>query len=285
MRIFGIVLFAVMGLTVRVASGADAIAANETAAAAACKAFCEAEEIYHRTDYDRDGILEYSQSIRGGKAKIAPKKVDAANLPQPSDEERKKIDALIKQLGNDEFKDREVASKELLALGGKVMEQMDAVAKENKDPEVGMRIKDIKSAIFPPEVNPKNLECGLVYFLQNGIEQELGLLDKAMGDAECPANDDIPNAKPKAGYLFRVLTKQGKAATGGARSYLVGDNMTLGYALLAFPKEYGVTGKNVFIINNNGIIFQKDVGSKEKLDELLKTHTEFNPDTSWAATE
>src|SRR5471032_3368880 len=111
------------------------MAANETAAAAACKAFAEAEEIYHRTDYTATGVLQYSKNLSG--------------------------------------------TNSLLGTSG-----------------------------------------------------ELALIDKTFASAEGPAT----SAAPKAGYCFTVLTSQGSFATGGTRSYIVGANMTLGYAVNAYPR-------------------------------------------------
>ena len=86
---------------------------------------------------------------------------------------------------------------------------------------------------------------------------------------------------PKAGYVFTVLTGQGAAATGGARSYVTPAvaaataAMTLGYGMSAIASAYDGTGRDAFIINNNGTIFQKDRTSTVTGHETL-----FNPDTT-----
>jgi hypothetical protein len=286
MRIFtwvGILAPIVVGTC---AAAADDIAANETAAAAGCKAYAEAQEIYRRTDYDADGLLEYAQSIRGGKIRSGPPP-DLSKLPKANDEERKKIDDLIKKLASENFADRESADKELTAFGTKVIQQCETTAKEHKDAEVVARCNELKKAALDA-VSPKTskeMECGLAYFVANGQEQELGLVDRSFANAEVTSAADIATATPKAGYLYRVLTKQGKSATGGARSYIAGTNMTLGYAALAFPKTYGETGKKVFMINNNGTIFEKDLGSKDATESFVKDCDTFDPDTTWAASE
>ena len=64
---------------------------------------------------------------------------------------------------------------------------------------------------------------------------------------------------PWKGYVFQILTSQGASMTGGARNYIVGVNMTLGYALAAVPAEYDYTGRDTFVISHNGTIFQQDV--------------------------
>jgi len=157
------------------------MAANQTAAAAACKAFAEAEEIYRRTDYDTDGVLEYAQRLSGANSLL-----------------------------------------EKIAGSG-----------------------------------------------------DLALIDRSFGAAEGdPAAASPPS--PKAGYCFTVLTRQGLAATGGVRIYLTTggsraeQNMTLGYACGAAPGAYDGTGRDQYMINGNGTIFQADTG-----DNVAQTV--FNP--------
>jgi hypothetical protein len=139
---------------------------NQTLAAAACKQYAEAQELYRRVDYDGDGVLEYAQQL---------------------------------------------------------------------------------SALT-----------------------NLGLMPAIAG-----ADMDNPNAVPANGYVFRILTRQGEKATGGPRSYIAGSNMTLGYALVAAPHVYDVTGRDTFVISNNGTIFQKDLGERITMQRLT---VEFNPD-------
>ena len=164
------------------------MAANETAAAASSKAFAEAEEIYHRTDYNHDGVLEYATALRG-------------------------VNSLLETTSG---------------LG------------------------------------------------------DLALIDKFFGMAEGDQRGGTNPGVPKAGYVFTVLTGQGIAATGGARPYVtaaippqVAPHMTLGYGLSCIPSAYDGTGRNAFIINNNGTIFQKD-----RTSTVLGHETLFNPDTT-----
>jgi prepilin-type N-terminal cleavage/methylation domain-containing protein len=155
------------------------MAANETAAAASCKAFAEAEEIYHRTDYRHSGVLQYATCLKGNNSLL-----------------------------------------ETSSGSG-----------------------------------------------------DLALIDKAFAGAE----GGPTTGTPKAGYVFTVLTQQGSAATGGARDYVTGTPayMTLGYAMCAVPGAYDGTGRDTFIINNNGTIFQKD-----RTTAVTDVETFFNPDTS-----
>jgi len=164
------------------------MAANETAAAASCKAFAEAEEIYHRTDYEHSGVLQYATALRGNNSLL------------------------------------ETAS----GLG------------------------------------------------------DLALIDKSFAAGEGTDGGGAAPGVPKAGYVFTVLTGQGAAATGGARCYVtaavapaVTPSMTLGYGMSAIASAYDGTGRDAFIINNNGTIFQKDRTSSVSGHETL-----FNPDTT-----
>jgi len=84
---------------------------------------------------------------------------------------------------------------------------------------------------------------------------------------------------PYHGYLYRVLKAQGSAAKGGAKSYLSDGKLTGGVALLAFPAQYKVSGVMTFIINQNGVVYQKDLG--EKTPDLAVAVTEYNPDSTW----
>lgn len=88
-----------------------------------------------------------------------------------------------------------------------------------------------------------------------------------------------PDLQPFHGYFFRILTSQGKHASGGAYSYIVNDKMILGFAIAAYPAEYGNSGVMTFIVNQEGIVYQKNLGKKTKrIAETMKT---FDPDDSW----
>jgi hypothetical protein len=85
---------------------------------------------------------------------------------------------------------------------------------------------------------------------------------------------------PFHGYFFKILAAQGKAAPGGAKSYLKGDQMTEGFALVAYPAQYGASGVMTFIVNRQGIVFQKDLGADtQKVATGIST---YDPDTTWA---
>jgi hypothetical protein len=84
---------------------------------------------------------------------------------------------------------------------------------------------------------------------------------------------------PFHGYLFRPLKAQGPAAPGGAKSYITNGEMKGGFALVAYPAEYRKSGVMTFIVNQEGIVHEKDLG--EKTLQLAAGMTEYNPDSSW----
>jgi hypothetical protein len=85
---------------------------------------------------------------------------------------------------------------------------------------------------------------------------------------------------PFHGYCFRMLTKQGAAAKGGARDYVVGGQLTKGFAFVAYPAEYRNSGVMSFMVNQDGVVYEKDLGSDT--DKLGAAMTEYNPDGTWS---
>jgi hypothetical protein len=84
---------------------------------------------------------------------------------------------------------------------------------------------------------------------------------------------------PFHGYYFKILTRQGPTATGGAVDYVVRGKMIGGFALVAYPAEYGNSGVMTFVVNHAGTVFQKDLG--ESTAKLAEHMTSFNPDQTW----
>lgn len=84
---------------------------------------------------------------------------------------------------------------------------------------------------------------------------------------------------PFHGYYYRMLTKQGSHAQGGAKDYMADGKMVGGFAFVAYPAEYGNSGVMTFIINQDGVLFQKDLG--KATTETATAMNEFDPDPSW----
>ncbi len=89
--------------------------------------------------------------------------------------------------------------------------------------------------------------------------------------------------EPYKGYYFRVLTGQTDAAPGGAMDYLVNDNMVGGHALLAVPADYGETGIKSFMVSENGVILEADLG-EETLAQAIDMHS-YDPGEGWTPVE
>ena len=86
-------------------------------------------------------------------------------------------------------------------------------------------------------------------------------------------------AAPYHGYYFRILKGQGSDAPGGAFDYVVKGKMIGGFALIAYPAEYGNSGVMTFMINHAGTVYQKDLG--KRTDSIAKRITLFDPDQTW----
>ena len=84
---------------------------------------------------------------------------------------------------------------------------------------------------------------------------------------------------PFHGYVFRVLTQQGAHAPGGAQDYVVDGQMTGGFALVAFPVAFGASGVMSFIVNQNGVVYQKNLGPRTA--QIARRMRAYDPDETW----
>jgi hypothetical protein len=94
---------------------------------------------------------------------------------------------------------------------------------------------------------------------------------------------DPNHHQPFHGYYFHMLNGQGAAAPGGAKDYLVDGRMANGFAFVAYPAEYGNSGVMTFIINQDGVLLQKDLG--KDTTQVATAMTQFNPDAGWKPVE
>jgi len=122
---------------------------------------------------------------------------------------------------------------------------------------------------------------------QNGF-----VLGNCRGSAESPIGplvakataagykkDNGDNPIPFHGYYYKILTGQGRNAPGGAKNYLVDGKMTNGFAFLAYPAEHRASGVMTFMINQDGVIVQKNLGSDTAT--LATKMTQYDPDKTW----
>jgi hypothetical protein len=131
------------------------------------------------------------------------------------------------------------------------------------------------------------------HFLSRGGQKNGLYWPTKPGEAESPLGPLIaqaraagytpgaPHARPRPyyGYYFRILTRQGKNAPGGARNYLANGHLTGGFALLAYPARWGDSGIMTFIVDEDGIVYQKNLGPSTA--RLAPPITQYDPDASW----
>lgn len=87
------------------------------------------------------------------------------------------------------------------------------------------------------------------------------------------------SANPFHGYYFKLLTRQGPSAPGGAYNYIINGNMIAGFALVAYPATWGNSGVMTFVINQEGRVYEKNFGARTT--EVAGAMTEYNPDSTW----
>ena len=121
---------------------------------------------------------------------------------------------------------------------------------------------------------------GLYWKAKEGDEQSpLGPLVAAAQEIGYTGKQSDGKPAPYHGYYYRILKAQGKDAKGGAYDYVVKGKMIGGFALVAYPDQYGSSGVMTFIVNHAGEVYQKDLG--ENTEKTALTMQLFNPDSTW----
>ena len=119
---------------------------------------------------------------------------------------------------------------------------------------------------------------GLYWEVGEGeIESPLGPFIAQAARAGYTKKGDEPT--PYHGYYYKILNGQGMSAPGGAYKYVINGHMVAGFALVAWPAEYGVSGVMTFVVNQNGMVYEKDMGPKT--EAVAKAMTLYNPDRTW----
>jgi hypothetical protein len=103
---------------------------------------------------------------------------------------------------------------------------------------------------------------------------------KAEGYGEVKPGDKEGSIKPYHGYYFRVLTRQGPHAAAGRFDYMVNGRMLSGFALIAWPSRWGSSGIMTFIVNQDGKVYEKNLG--KDTEKAVRAIREFDPDSSWS---
>jgi len=99
-------------------------------------------------------------------------------------------------------------------------------------------------------------------------------------DEGYPVDTGSGQPRPYHGYYYRILTEQGASTPEGARNYTQNGRMTAGFGLIAWPASYGASGLMTFMVNQDGVVFQKDLGPRTA--QTASAAKLFNPDLSWA---
>lgn len=129
-------------------------------------------------------------------------------------------------------------------------------------------------------VSSVGLKDGLYW--PTNLDGEISPLGPLVAQAQAagygkPDANSVP--EPFHGYYFKILTRQGKHAPGGKYNYVINGNMIGGFALVAWPAQYGNSGIMTFIVNQQGLVYQKDLGAKT--GKLAPAMEKYDPDTSW----
>jgi hypothetical protein len=177
------------------------------------------------------------------------------------------------EAGKKEILFRRIGRNELSAI--RICQELVAAQKEY----YAMQDNEYARQIFSDE----GQHNGLYWKVLNGEPQSpIGPL-VASAVAEGYAKGIAGPPTPYRGYLFHILTRQGKHAPEGAKSYIGNGKMTEGFAFVAYPAEYRSSGVMTFMVNQEGIVYQKDLG--KKTEALGKAMQEYNLDSSWSRAE
>lgn len=128
-----------------------------------------------------------------------------------------------------------------------------------------------------------------LYWPENagGGESPLGpLVAKATSQgyvAQAKSADKGPKRQAYHGYYYKILTSQGKHAAGGEYDYMVGDKMLGGFAVVAWPANYRSSGVMTFLVNHDGVVYEKDLGAQTA--SIASHMTRFDPDATWRKAE
>jgi hypothetical protein len=176
--------------------------------------------------------------------------------------------------GRQEMLYRRIGANELSAINlceGYVEAQNDFAFRKRNEYEVSQYAQNI--------IAPQGTKDGLAWQEADGTWS--GPIGEKIARAIQQGYD--MNGEPYHGYYFKVLKGQGPAAPLGPMNYVVEGIMIGGFALVAAPAEYRVTGVKTFIVSNDGVVYERDFGPAT-LDEFKKIEL-FNPDSSWTPTQ
>ena len=170
--------------------------------------------------------------------------------------------------GAEEIADRTVGLNELMAISvlGDYVEAQRLYASEPRD---GSGVRRFATRFLSSPGKRDGL------YWETGADEDPSPFGPLLGEHGAAKRDE-----PYYGYHYRVLTRQGASAPGGAYSYVINGNLVAGFAAVAWPAEYGRTGVKTFLVNHYGTVYEKDLGpDTERLGGRISVYA---PDESWA---
>jgi hypothetical protein len=175
--------------------------------------------------------------------------------------------------GKQEVLNRRIGENELFTI-----ETMLAIVDAEREYAIKDRNRDALLEYAQKFLSDPGKRNGLYWEAQTGEPQSpLGPIMTRIRGEGYQMNPSAP--VPYHGYYYRILTAQGKDAPGGAYSYIVKGKMIGGFAVVAYPAEYGNSGIMTFIVNHDGKVFQKNLGPNTA--SMAKAMKQYNPDKTW----
>jgi hypothetical protein len=181
--------------------------------------------------------------------------------------------------GKEEVINRRIGRNEL-----NVINSLHAFVDAQREYASKDRDRDGKMAFAQKFMSSKGKHDGLYWEAKEGKEDSpLGPFVARASAMGYGAKERSEKPMPFHGYYFKILKSQGKNATGGTYDYVVKGNMILGFAFLAYPAKYGSSGIMTFIVNQEGVIYQKDLGKNTA--KVAKAMKRYDPDKTWTRAE
>ena len=225
----------------------------------------------------RDFVAAYTQMHRWRKIKAGGEMLyigaDNFLFPIPLDEKSPGAWQFDTDAGKDEILARRIGRNELAAIAA-CSALANAQAQYFSQAHGADSVKQYAQRIVSDEGKQDGLYWPVSTNQAPSPLQEVHEFAKAAGYTNTGSNPRAFN-----GYYFRMLTKQGDKAPGGARDYIVNGEMTGGYAFLAYPAEYRNSGIMTFVIGPDGVVYQKDLGANTAT--VAAAIMEYNPGDGW----
>ena len=225
----------------------------------------------------RDFVAAYTQMHRWRKIKAGGEMLyigaDNFLFPIPLDEKSPGAWQFDTDAGKDEILARRIGRNELAAIAA-ISALANAQAQYFTQTHDADSVKQYAQRI----VSDEGKQDGLYWPVSNSQTpsplEEVHEFAKAAGYTNAGSNPQAFN-----GYYFRMLTRQGDKAPGGAKDYIVNGKMTGGYAFLAYPAQYRNSGIMTFVIGPDGVVYQKDLGADTAT--AAAAMSEYNPGDGW----